>query len=287
MAKAKIGVIGGSGIYNVEGVKVVEEIKVETPFGDPSDLFTLTDFDGTPVVFLPRHGKGHRYTPTEVPYLANIWAMKFLGVERIITFSAVGSLTEEIPPCDFVIPSQIIDRTRSRENSFFGNGIVGHVSFADPFCHELNDALYNSVNKSGLVKVHKDKTYICMEGPLFSTKAESKLYKSWGADIIGMTSLPEAKLAREAGICYSTIAMSTDFDSWHEGHDSVTLDMVLKNAVTNSNNAQKMIKDLIKSIPSTAKCGCREAAKYAIVTDKKLIPAEVKKKLDILFGEYF
>jgi 5'-methylthioadenosine phosphorylase len=287
MAKASIAIIGGSGTYNVEGVKQIEELNIETPFGKTSDTIKIVEIEGRNIAFLPRHGKGHRINPSEIPVKANIWALKSIGVERIITISAVGSLREEIPPCDFVIPDQLIDRTKGRDDTFFKDGVVGHVAFAEPFCKDQNENVYNTINSTGTVKIHKDKTYVCMEGPLFSTVAESKLYRSWGADIIGMTALPEAKLAREAGMCYTCIAMSTDYDCWHPEHESVTLDMILKNAKVNGENAQKVLKDIIKNIPAQRTCACKDASKYAIVTDKNLIPAEVKKKLEVLFGEYF
>lgn len=284
--KATIGIIGGSGTYNVEGVKEIEEIAVKTPFGDPSDTIKIVEIEGKRVAFLPRHGKGHRLSPTEIPAKANIYALKSLGVKRIITISAVGSLQDEIPPQDFIIPDQIIDRTKSRANSFFEGGIVGHVAFAEPFCHELNESVYNTIKNSGIVNIHKDKTYVCMEGPLFSTIAESNLYRSWGADIIGMTVLPEAKLAREAEMCYTCIAMSTDYDCWHPDHESVTLEMILENAAANTKNAHSLLKDIIKNIPENQSCTCNEAAKYAIVTDRSVIPEEVKKKLDLFYGKY-
>ncbi len=287
MAKAKIAIIGGSGTYNVDGGNEIEEMKIETPFGDPSDTIKIVEIEGKNVAFLPRHGRGHRLMPTELPVRANMWALKSLGVEWIVTVSAVGSLQEEIKPRDFIIPSQLIDRTKSRVNSFFGDGIVGHVPFADPFCLELNEILEKSMKEIRDITVHTDKLYVCMEGPLFSTIAESNLYRSWGADIIGMTALPEAKLAREAGMSYSCIAMSTDYDCWHPEHDSVTLDMIIGHMTANTKNAQKILPQIIKNIPEDKHSPYKDIAKTAIITDRKLIPAEVKKKLELLFGEYF
>ncbi len=286
MVKAKIAVIGGSGTYNVEGAKEIETVNMETPFGKPSDAIKIVEIQGKNVAFLPRHGVGHRLLPTEIPVRANIWALKNLGVEWIFTVSAVGSLREEIEPRHFIIPNQVIDRTKNRVNSFFGNGIVGHVPFADPFCEELNAIIEKSIREKSNIKTHTNKTYLCMEGPLFSTKAESNMYRAWGADIIGMTALPEAKLAREAGMSYSCIAMSTDYDCWHPEHDSVTLEMIIGHMSANTKNAQQILPEIIKNIPDDKSSPYKHVAKTAIITDRKLIPAEVKKKLELLFGEY-
>ncbi|MFQ5925162.1 MAG: S-methyl-5'-thioadenosine phosphorylase, partial [Dehalococcoidia bacterium] len=226
MPEAKIGVIGGSGLYQIEGMTDIEEVRVRTPFGEPSDAITIGDLEGKRIAFLPRHGRGHPISPTELPARANIYALKSLGVEWIVSVSAVGSLNEEICPLDLLIPDQLIDRTKSRVNSFFGGGLVAHVAFADPFCPVLSDILYEAALDSG-ARVRKGGTYVVMEGPLFSTKAESNLYRSWGASIIGMTALPEAKLAREAEICYATLACITDYDCWHETEESVTIEMAL------------------------------------------------------------
>jgi len=284
--KAKIGIIGGSGTYNVQGAKEVDTIKIWTPFGNPSDSIKIFEIEGKNVAFLPRHGRGHRLNPTEIPVRANIWALKSLGVEKIITISAVGSLREEIKPRDFIIPDQIIDRTKSRVNTFFENGLVAHVAFAEPFCSDLNNTVFESINSANMVKIHRDKTYICMEGPLFSTKAESNLYRSWNADIIGMTALPEAKLAREAEICYCCIAMCTDYDCWHSEHDAVTLEMVIGHMKANNANSQDLLKRIIKDIPEKRKCRCGEALKEAIITDKSTIPEEVKDNLGIIINKY-
>ena len=288
MDNVKIAVIGGTGLYKIEGIgiEIKEEIDINTPFGKPSDKITIANIDGINVAFLPRHGVGHRFLPTEIPVRANIWALKKLGVERIIAVSAVGSLKEEIKPRDIVIPDQIIDRTKSRTNSFFGNGIVGHVSFADPFCNDLRKILLDTVNDLGY-NVHYGGTYICMEGPLFSTRAESNLYRSWGGSVIGMTAIPEAKLAREAEICYGMLAFSTDYDCWKEDEEDVSIEMVVENLRANTNAAQDIIKKVIKSVPETRTCLCKEAAKYAIITEPKFIPSDIKQKLELFYGKYW
>lgn len=285
--KAKYGMIGGSGVYQIDGVRVIDEIQVETPFGNPSDEIIIANIEGENVAFLPRHGVGHRISPTELPVKANIWALKSLGVEKIISISAVGSLKEELTPKDFVIPDQIIDRTRNRDSSFFEDGIVGHIGFAEPFCMDLSKALIEAAMLSK-VKVHQKETLICMEGPAFSTKAESNLYRSWGAGIIGMTALPEAKLAREAEICYATIAMVTDYDCWREEEEAVTVEMVLKTMKTNVENAKKMIPDIIKILKNQpTDCSCGNAAQCAIMTSPDIIPEETKRKLELFYGKYW
>src|ERR671939_21668 len=242
MATAKIGIIGGSGLYQMPELKDIEEVKVETPFGNPSDAFIVGTLEGVRVAFLPRHGRGHRFTPTDLPFKANIYAMKLLGVERILSASAVGSLQEKYAPLDMVIPDQFFDRTRARahESTFFGEGIVAHITFAHPVCKDLGDVLEESC-RAAEVNAHRGGTYICMEGPAFSTKAESNVYRSWGMDIIGMTNLQEAKLAREAEICYATLALVTDYDCWHPDHDSVTVDLIIANLRQNALTAQKTI----------------------------------------------
>ena len=286
MDSVRIAVIGGTGLYKIEGIEIKDEIDIDTPFGKPSDKITVTSFDGVNVAFLPRHGVGHRFLPTEIPVKANIWALKKIGVERIIAVSAVGSLKEEISPRDIVIPDQIIDRTKSRSNSFFGDGIVGHVAFADPYCNDLRAILLNTVKELGY-KVHFGGTYICMEGPLFSTRAESNLYRSWGGSVIGMTALPEAKLAREAEICYGMLAFPTDYDCWKEDEEDVSIEMVVENLKANTSAAQEIIKKAIKSIPEKRTCTCKDAAKYAIITDPAAIPKETKNKLDLFYGKYW
>ncbi len=286
MEKARIGVIGGSGVYEIENLTVVDEIMIGTPFGMPSDKILIGKFDNSEnIAFLPRHGKGHRYLPTEVNSKANIWALKYIGVEKIISISAVGSLKEEIHPGDIVIPDQLIDRTKSRPNSFFGDGIVGHVPFAEPFCPDLRKILIDTVNELGY-KNHDKGTYVCMEGPLFSTKAESHLYRSWGASLIGMTALPEAKLAREAEMCYATIALPTDYDCWHESEESVTVDMVVKQMIENVKKAKEIIKKAVLKIPQERTCICKDAAANAVMTAPEYIPYETYKKLELFYGKY-
>ncbi len=287
MAKAEIGIIGGSGLYNMAGLTEVREEKIETPFGDPSETFILGTLEGREVAFLARHGKGHRILPSELNFRANIFAMKSLGVTSILSISAVGSLKEEHKPTDFVIPDQFIDRTFDRTATFFGEGVVGHVAFGDPVCPLLVEVFAKACQEVGVVG-KRGGTYICMEGPQFSTRAESKLYRSWGADIIGMTNLQEAKLAREAEISYATLAMVTDYDCWYEGHDDVTVEQVIAVMHQNSENAQKVVKAAVRLMPADlSKSPAQSAAKYAIMTDRAAIPAETKRKLDVLFGKYW
>jgi len=285
VAEAKIGVIGGSGLYQIEGLSSIEEVRISTPFGEPSDAITIGSLEGMRVAFLPRHGKGHRISPTELPARANIYALKSLGVEWIISVSAVGSLKEEIHPLDLVIPDQLIDRTKNRVNTFFGGGLVAHVGFAEPFCPVLSHILCQTAKEAG-AKVHNRGTYMVMEGPLFSTKAESFLYRSWGASVIGMTALPEAKLAREAEICYATLAYVTDYDCWHESHDSVTIEMVIANLLRSVEMAKKILKMVVTQMPEKRECQCATALKDAIITSPERIPAHLKKKLALLIGKY-
>src|SRR5579859_6120378 len=273
MPQAKIGVIGGSGLYQMEGMTDVEEVAVQTPFGDPSDVITVGKVEGVSMAFLPRHGRGHRISPTELPVRANIWALKSLGVEWVISVSAVGSLREHIAPRDLVIPDQLYDRTKSRVNTFYEGGIVVHCTFAEPFCPTLSRLLLESGRELGDVKVHQGGTYVCMEGPLFSTKAESRTYRSWGMDIIGMTALPEAKLAREAELCYAIIACATDYDSWHESEESVTVEMVIGNLSANVANAQRILRDVAHNMPSDRSgvaCDCANSLATAIMTYRAL-----------------
>jgi 5'-methylthioadenosine phosphorylase len=284
--QARIGVIGGSGLYKIDGVKHIEDVDVPTPFGMPSDAISIVEIKGVKTAFLPRHGKGHRILPTEVNSKANIWALKSLGVSQIVSISAVGSLAEEYKPGDFAIASQIIDRTKSRANSYFGEGVVGHVSFADPFCGRMREKLFTALEK-GSKKIHKDGTVISMEGPLFSTRGESLMYRSWNAQLIGMTALPEAKLAREAEICFALIAMVTDYDCWRESEEAVTMDMVLKVMRDNTQAVLKMVPDMIESLSKTENCECNHAAQYAIATDKSLIPYETKRKLSLFYSKYW
>jgi len=283
---SRIGVIGGSGLYKIEGMKVIREDVVKTPFGNPSDKLIIGSLSGREVVFLPRHGVGHRISPSEINYRANIFAMKKLGVERVISVSACGSLKEELKPLDFVVADQFVDRTNhGRDMTFFSGGIVSHIVFSQPVCSELSEVVY-SAGKSLNLNMHKGGTYLNMEGPQFSTLAESKLYRSWGMDIIGMTNLAEAKLCREAEICYSTLACITDYDCWHPSHESVTIEMIINNLQKNVENSKHVIAKIIKDLPLERSCSCKDTLKYAIVTDKKLIPAKTKKDLDIIIGKY-
>ncbi len=289
MPQAMIGVIGGSGLYRMEGMTDVEEVAVKTPFGDPSDTITIGKVEGVPRAFLPRHGRGHRITPTEIPVRANIWALKSLGVEWVVSVSAVGSLREHIAPRDIVIPDQLFDRTKSRVNTFYDGGVVVHVTFAEPFCPTLHKLLLTSARELGDVKIHKGGSYVCIEGPLFSTKAESNVYRSWGMDIIGMTALPEAKLAREAELCYAMIACATDYDCWHESEESVTVEMVVENLSANVANAQRILRSIAGKIPadrSTNACDCSSSLATAIMTEHSRIPAEVREKYSLLIGKY-
>lgn len=288
MEKVKIGIIGGSGLYQMPELQNVREQKVETPFGDPSDAFIIGELEGVTVAFLPRHGRGHKLLPTELPFRANIYAMKLLGVEYILSVSAVGSLQEEYAPTDMVIPDQFFDRTRGRvkESTFFGEGIVGHVALAHPVCNELGDILEESCKSVG-VKTHRGGTYLCMEGPAFSTKAESNVYRQWGMDIIGMTNLQEAKLAREAEIAYATLALVTDYDCWHEAHDNVTVDMVIEYLNKNVRNAQLILKDAVKRVDAKQTPNqYRDAIKNAIFTAPDLWPEATFKKLEAIIGKY-
>jgi 5'-methylthioadenosine phosphorylase len=288
MTTARIGIIGGSGLYQMPELTGVEEVKLETPFGDPSDAFIIGTLEGERVAFLPRHGRGHRFLPTEVPFRANIYAMKLLGVERILSASAVGSLQEKYAPLDMVIPDQFFDRTRARvrESTFFGEGIVAHVSFAHPVCKELGDVLEDSCRSAG-INAHRNGTYLCMEGPAFSTVAESNVYRSWGMDIIGMTNLQEAKLAREAEICYATLALVTDYDCWHPGHDAVSVNTVIEYLNKNVRNAQIIMRESIKRLRDTERiCNCGSALKSAIFTAPDLWPEATTKKLEAIIKKY-
>ena len=285
MSQAEIGIIGGSGLYSMPGFTNVHEERVDTPFGTPSDTFVLGELEGRKVAFLARHGRGHRILPSELNFRANIYAMKKLGVERIISVSAVGSLKEEHKPTDFVIPNQFIDRTFNRVATFFGEGIVGHVAFGDPVCATVARAAAEACASLGVVG-KPGGTYVCMEGPQFSTKAESNLYRSWGADVIGMTNLQEAKLAREAEICYATIAMITDYDCWREGHAAVTIEEVVGVMHKNANNAAKVVRAAVAALPHQRSCVCASAAKFAVITQADAIPAAAKERLGLLFGKY-
>jgi len=284
MSEKILGVIGGSGLYSMKDLKVIEKIPVETPFGSPSDPLVLGELGGTKLAFLPRHGVGHRITPSEINYRANIYAMKKIGVERIISVSAVGSMKEEIVPGHIVLPDQFVDRTYRRMGTFFSDGIVGHVSLAEPICMEGHGMVSTAADEAGAT-VHKKGTYVCIEGPQFSTRAESLVYRDWGVEVIGMTNVTEAKLAREAGLCYVTIALATDYDCWHLEEEPVTLEAVLEIMHNNVELAQKILKHLVNQPILNRSCSCGDAAKTAIVTDRKLIPDKLKKDLEILFGK--
>jgi 5'-methylthioadenosine phosphorylase len=285
LAEAEIGIIGGSGLYAMSGFTGVREQRVETPFGDPSEIFVLGELEGRRVAFLARHGRGHRILPSELNFRANIYAFKKLGVERIVSVSAVGSLKEGHKPTDFVVPDQFIDRTFHRISTFFGDGVVGHVAFGDPVCATVAQAALQGCAAAG-VSGKLGGTYVCMEGPQFSTKAESNLYRSWGADVIGMTNLQEAKLAREAEICYATIAMVTDYDCWHESHDAVTVEQIVAVLHQNAENACKVVKAAVAAMPRERTCACGSAAKYAVLTQAEAIPRAAKERLKLLFGKY-
>ena len=284
--KAEIGIIGGSGLYSMPGFETQEEVHLETPFGRPSDNYVLGKLGGHRVAFLARHGRGHRLSPSELNFRANVYGMKSLGVERIISLSAVGSLKDEHHPLDFVIPDQFFDRTRGRVSTFFGDGLVAHVSFAHPVCPELSSVVADACAATG-VNVTRGGTYLCMEGPAFSTKAESLVYRSWGMDVIGMTNLQEAKLAREAEICYVTIAMVTDYDCWHPDHDAVTVNEIITHLVKNAENACKVVAQAVAKIPAARSCQCGSALSHAIITDRKMVPEATRRKLGILIDKYF
>jgi 5'-methylthioadenosine phosphorylase len=282
---AEIGIIGGSGLYDMAELKNRQEVSLTTPFGDPSGRYVLGTLRGRKVAFLARHGLGHRISPSELNFRANIFGMKKLGVDAILSASAVGSLKEELKPLDIVVPDQFIDRTHGRISTFFGRGLVAHVAFAHPICGTLAKVAAGAGRAVGAT-VHEGGTYVCMEGPQFSTVAESNLYRSWGADIIGMTNLQEAKLAREAEICYTTIALVTDYDCWHADHDAVTVDMVVATLLQNAKTAQELIAEAVQHVPETRTCGCATALKSAIITRPEAIPSAVKKELEPIIGKY-
>lgn len=282
---AKIAIIGGSGLYQMAGLTNTREVRVKTPFGDPSEVIVIGTLEGKRVAFLARHGRGHRFTPSEINYRANICALKILGVEQVISVSAVGSLNEKYPPLDFLIPDQFFDRTRGRIATFFGGGIVAHVGFDKPTCPRLSVRMAAACESIG-VKAHRGGTYVCMEGPQFSTLAESQSYRKQAFDVIGMTNLTEAKLAREAELCYATFAMVTDFDCWHPHHDSVTLNEIVANMGKNSENVQKAIREVVRTLGDERTCKCGSALAHAILTDRKVIPAAAKKRLAPIVGKY-
>jgi 5'-methylthioadenosine phosphorylase len=283
--RIRAAVIGGSGFYDMAGLDGIEVVSMDTPFGPTSDVITVGTLDERRVAFLPRHGIGHRILPSELPARANIWALKSLGVEFIISVSAVGSLREDIEPLHMVVPDQLIDRTRGRVSSFFGDGIVAHIAFGDPFCPVLRGVLSGATHETG-VTVHSGGTYVVMEGPAFSTRAESHLYRSWGADIIGMTALPEAKLAREAEICFAVLACSTDYDCWHETHEDVSAEMIVGNLLRNVERSRKAVRAALQRLPAKRECPCGNALKDAIVTSVDLVPEETKRRLHPIIGKY-
>jgi 5'-methylthioadenosine phosphorylase len=285
LAEAQIGIIGGSGLYSIPGLTDIREVRLQTPFGDPSDAYVSGILEGKRVAFLARHGRGHRILPTELNFRANIYGFRQLGVERIISVSAVGSLKEEHKPMEFVIPDQFFDRTRHRVDTFFGEGVVAHVALADPVCPEMSRVLESACGKAGVVG-KRGGTYLCMEGPQFSTRAESNVYRGWGMDVIGMTNLQEARLAREAEICYVTAAMVTDYDCWHPHHDSVTVDQVIAVLLTNAENACKVIRAAVAATPAKRSCKCGAALQHAILTERDKIPSATREKLKLILGKY-
>jgi len=285
LPQAEIGIIGGSGLYNLPAIERVREVRIATPFGKPSDAYILGNLEGRKVAFLSRHGRGHILLPTELNSCANIYGFKKLGVERIISVSAVGSLQEDYHPMDMALPAQFFDRTRQRASTFFGDGIVAHISFDTPVCPTVVDVLAGACKDVG-VRCHTGGTYLCMEGPAFSTQAESNVHRSWGMDLVGMTSLPEAKLAREAEICYATLAMVTDYDCWHPQHDAVTVNMILEYLAHNVENSQKILLKAIRSMPQQRNCKCASALAHAILTDRRRISPRARKKLSLLVGKY-
>ena len=285
MVEASVAVIGGSGLYDFDALTDLKEVKPDTPFGQPSDIITIGTLDGVKVAFLPRHGRGHRINPTNIPVRANIFALKVLGVEHVISVSAVGSLKEDVCPLDLVVPDQLIDRTRQRHSTFFDENLVVHLSFADPFCPNLSNILVDAGRKEG-AKVHHGGTYVVMEGPAFSTRAESFMYRSWGASIIGMTALPEAKLAREAEMCYATVACATDYDCWHETEEQVTVDMVIANLLKNVSTSKSILRRVIPSLEERRTCMCGSALENSIITAKEIIPEKTKEALFPLISKY-
>ncbi len=286
MAEAvRAAVIGGSGFYEMEGLSGIETLNVDTPFGPTSDAITTGTLDGQRVAFLPRHGVGHRLLPAEIPARANIWALKQLGVEFIISVSAVGSLREDIEPLHMVVPDQLIDRTRGRASTFFGEGLVAHIAFGDPFCSHLRGVVSGATQETATT-VHNGGTYVVIEGPAFSTRAESNLYRTWGADIIGMTALPEAKLAREAEICFAVLACSTDYDCWHDGHEDVTAEMIVANLLRNVEVSRRTVRLALQRLPATRECACKDALKDALVTSLDLVPEATKQRLGPIIGRY-
>jgi 5'-methylthioadenosine phosphorylase len=286
MSEAAIGIIGGSGLYELEGMSDIRWRSVRTPFGDPSDDYCVGTFDGRRVIFLPRHGRGHRLTPSELNFRANIWGLKSLGAEWVLSVSAVGSMKETIHPLDLVIPDQFFDATRRRIGSFFGDGIVAHVGMAEPVCGVLAATLAKAARATGAA-VHNGGTYVCIEGPQFSTKAESRIYRTWGVDVIGMTNMPEAKLAREAELCYATLALATDYDVWHETHDAVSVESVIQNLLKNVATAKEVLRRVIPAIAGPRTCECPTLLQNAVITSPAAFPHATRRRLDLLIGKYF
>jgi 5'-methylthioadenosine phosphorylase len=286
MTASAIGIIGGSGLYDLEGLTDARWRRVRTPFGDPSDEYCTGIFQGRPVIFLPRHGRGHRLTPGELNFRANIWGLKALGAEWVLSISAVGSMKEHIHPLDLVVPSQFYDATRRRVSTFFGDGIVAHVGMADPVCPTLADALEKAGRATGAT-VHRGGTYICIEGPQFSTKAESRIYRDWGVDVIGMTNMPEAKLAREAELCYATLALVTDYDVWHDSHETVSVDAVIQNLLRNVATAKDVLRRVIPAVGPPRSCPCPDLLRNAVITAAAAFPIATRRRLELLVGKYF
>lgn len=282
---ATVGVIGGSGLYQIEGMEATTEVEIPTPFGMPSDNIVVGELAGVRVAFLPRHGRGHRVSPTEINARANIYALKSLGVERVISISAVGSMREEIRPLDLVVPDQIVDRTIARPRSFFGEGMVVHVGMAEPYCEHLRELLARAAEGTGRT-VHRGGTYLCIEGPQFSTRGESRIYRQWGVDVIGMTAMPEARLAREAELCYSTLALATDYDVWHQSEEPVTVEQVVANLTKNVDAAKETLRRLLTMLPAERRCSCGSALANSIITAPDRIPPEARQRLDLLIGKY-
>jgi 5'-methylthioadenosine phosphorylase len=280
-----LGIIGGSGLYEMEGLKNVRQVAVGTPFGAPSDDVTVGELDGRTLAFLPRHGRGHRIPPSRINYRANIYAMKKIGVDAILSISAVGSMKESIRPGDIVVVDQFYDHTKFRASTFFEDGVAGHIAFADPVCPVLSEAAYASARKV-VKRVHRRGTYLCMEGPAFSTRAESNIYRKWGVDVIGMTNMPEAKLAREAELCYAALALATDYDCWHASEEDVSVEAILAILRRNVENSKRIVREVARRLPLSGGCRCGKALEFAVITDRKKIPASTRKRLSLLLGKY-
>jgi 5'-methylthioadenosine phosphorylase len=280
-----LGVIGGSGLYDMEGMKNVRTVSVKTPFGDPSDSMVVGELEGRTLAFLPRHGRGHRMLPSQINYRANIYALKKIGARWVLSISAVGSMKEDIRPGDIVVVDQFYDNTKFRPNTFFGDGVVGHIPFADPVCPNLADVVYSAAKKV-VKRTHRGGTYLCIEGPAFSTRAESRIYRKWGVDVIGMTNMPEAKLAREAELCYATLALATDYDCWHETEEDVSIESILAIIRKNVENSKRIVRHVAGRIPGEGSCGCGETLRHAVITDRKRIPAAKRRRLSLLIGKY-